>query len=122
MSTAAFDLDELVERLGGDRACARELVDIFLDDTRPRLASLIAPIGDLEGARRVAHTLKGACGNMAAHAASQAAAILEAAAAAGDGAAAEGARQILVGELQRLFSVLEREAGGTPPPPVPAGS
>ncbi len=110
----AFDLEELLERLGGDRESVAELIDIFLDDAPPRVAALREPITDLDAARRTAHTLKGASGNMAAHAASEAAARLEAAAVQGNLAAVEAARVEVVQEMDRLFAEMARGRAGLP--------
>lgn len=108
MTTVPIDLDELLDRLGGDREVVDELLAIFYDDTRPRLPELQADVPALGEWRRLAHTLKGACGNIAAMPASDAAARLEAAAASGDVPAAHAARSVLLTELERLLTEVER--------------
>jgi HPt (histidine-containing phosphotransfer) domain-containing protein len=107
----AFDIDELLDRLGGDRETVAELIEIFLEDTPPRVDDLRQPVADFDGVRRTAHTIKGASGNMAAHAASAAAARLETAAAQGDHEAAEAARLDLVREMDLLFAEMARCRG-----------
>lgn len=108
MGAAAIDLDELLERLGGDREAVAELIDLFLEDTPPRLAEVRNPASDRAGLRRVAHTLKGASGNMGGYDASRAASGLEQAAGAGDTAAMDAARAALLCEMDRLLVELAR--------------
>ena len=52
----------------GDVDLLTELVDLFFADVPPQLASLREAIesGDASSVKRVAHTLKGSCGNMGA--------------------------------------------------------
>jgi len=107
MGPSAVDLDELRDRLGGDREVVAELVDIFLEDAPALLAEVSAAGEDLPRLRRAAHTLKGACGNMSARAACEIAGRLQEAAAAGDGAVAGRARQALLDEVARVLSELE---------------
>ncbi len=106
MDSQPADLEELVNRLGGDRACLAELIDIFLDDARARTDEVRREEGNLAALRRVAHTLKGAAGNLCAMAASRAAAQLEAAAARGDQPSAGAARLALLDEMNRLIAQL----------------
>ena len=50
-----------LERLRGDERLLRELIAFFLEDFRPLLAELKSTLadGDLAGAERAAHSLKG---------------------------------------------------------------
>jgi len=71
--------DELLARVGGDRALLAELVRLFVDDAPRSLARIRKAIdaGDGEELRRAAHTLKGAASNFDAPALVQAARALE---------------------------------------------
>jgi HPt (histidine-containing phosphotransfer) domain-containing protein len=91
-----------------------ELIAIFLEDTPPRVAQLRDAPADLPTLRRVAHTLKGACGNMTALPASEAASRLEAAAGRGDAGEAEAARLALLDEMDRLFGELGASTADAP--------
>lgn len=106
MQVPAADLDELVNRLGGDEACLAELLDIFLEDARARTEEVRREAGNLPALRRLAHTLKGAAGNLCAASASHAAARLESAADRGDASSADAARLLLLGEMDRLIAQL----------------
>jgi len=69
-----FDKATAVERLAGDEALLRELVEVFLVELDPWMAAIRAAIvgGDAPTLKRAAHTLKGAMdsvGGTAAHAA-----------------------------------------------------
>ncbi len=61
-STSVFDEAALLERLMGDRTLARTIVGGFLKDTPRQLAALAAHLtaGDVSGAERLAHAIKGA--------------------------------------------------------------
>ncbi len=52
----------------GDRELLKELGELFLEDVPPQLEALREAIegGDASSVQRVAHTLKGSCGNMGA--------------------------------------------------------
>jgi len=60
-SSAPWDLREALQRLDGDEALLRELVQIFLQEIPHQLASLQQAIdaGDLEKVERTAHGIKG---------------------------------------------------------------
>ena len=97
------ELAGLAEALGAPQV--REILDLFLEDSVPRLAALGEAIreGDLETARNQAHTLKGSAGNLGAMSLWEACANLEQALRDGDG----GAVRRQLGEVeQRLTAVL----------------
>src|SRR6185437_1680164 len=74
-----LDRAEALERVGGDRALLRELVEVFLADC-PRLGKNIRDAlaqGDAANLRRAAHAIKGAVSTFGAHAARTAAQQLE---------------------------------------------
>jgi signal transduction histidine kinase/CheY-like chemotaxis protein/HPt (histidine-containing phosphotransfer) domain-containing protein len=56
-----FDEAALIDRLMGDRDLAREIVTSFLEETPRQLAALAAHLGagDISGAERLAHSIKG---------------------------------------------------------------
>jgi PAS domain S-box-containing protein len=62
------DLHELKQRVDGDEELVRELAQIFLKDSRVRMANLRAALaaGDGEVVAYEAHTLKGVCGTIGA--------------------------------------------------------
>jgi signal transduction histidine kinase/DNA-binding response OmpR family regulator len=90
----------LLERAGGDGALVDELVRLFEDDARRRLAEIREAVakGDVEAVRRAAHTLKGSVANFTADGAFAAAKDLETA-----------AREGRADDLGRLADALERE-------------
>jgi len=104
MTTPAFDLDELVDRLGGDREATAEIVQIFLEDTPARIEEILH--ADAATALRAAHTIKGSAGNIVAMPVFEAAAALEQALRAGDEAAVGVTRPRLFAELDRLMAAL----------------
>ena len=65
---AVFDPNPLLEQLGGDERVYDEVVALFLQDAPRQLRSLQETVsrGDMATARRQAHTLKGASGNVGA--------------------------------------------------------
>jgi len=74
-----YDLNEALERCGGDRGLLRELIDLFLADIPGQLNNLQQAIDDrnTETIYRLAHTLKGAVATFGAEPARQAALELE---------------------------------------------
>jgi two-component system, sensor histidine kinase and response regulator len=107
MGDKAVDLDELAERLGGDLEAVAELIDIFLEDGPALVQEVHAAGDDLQRVRRAAHTLKGACGNMAAERMCTIAARLQDLAGAGDLAGAAGEVRALADEMARVVVELE---------------
>jgi PAS domain S-box-containing protein len=65
---SVFDENELLERLMGDRSIARKVLAGFLEDFPVQMRRLAEQLkaGDAEGARRQAHTLKGAASTISA--------------------------------------------------------
>ena len=106
MPTPALDLDELVDRLGGDREAVAEIIQIFIEDTPARIEEIRR--GDPALTARAVHTIKGSAGNLVAIPASEAAAALEQAMRHGDEAAVEAARARLLVEMDRLMADLSR--------------
>jgi CheY-like chemotaxis protein len=65
---ASVDRDELMERLGDDRALFDDVINIFLDDCPRRLAAIKTAVDQADAAQieETAHVLKGAAGNLSA--------------------------------------------------------
>lgn len=68
MSDEIIDLEEFLERVQDDKELLCELFDIFMEDYVEKRKSLEEAIGknDFEGVRNIAHSLKGASGNISA--------------------------------------------------------
>ncbi len=68
MSQDAVDLKEVLERVQNDRALLVELFDIFLSDCPGKITALKTAVAkkDLTALKDVAHSLKGASGNISA--------------------------------------------------------
>jgi HPt (histidine-containing phosphotransfer) domain-containing protein len=81
-----FDHADLVDRLMGDEALAREIIGEFLRDTPEQIAALKASVaeGDLAGSARQAHSMKGVSANVGCEALRAAAYAAEKAGQAGD--------------------------------------
>jgi len=77
-----WDLNDLMERLGGDQEFLRELLVIFRQDVQMNLEKSRAAMEkrDLEGLSRAAHTIKGMLKNLSMGTAAESAAALEQAA------------------------------------------
>ncbi len=63
-SVMVWDMDDTMERLGGDEQLFHEVIEIFLDDVPKHMAALGQAIadGNTEAIERLAHTLKGELG------------------------------------------------------------
>ena len=63
-----FDYEDFLERIDGDTALLKEVLEIFLEDTPELFADLDAGIKNRDGeaVERAAHTLKGAAANISA--------------------------------------------------------
>ena len=63
-----FNIDEFLERIGGDKKFCQELIDLFLVELPRMLKSLRDGLEkeDAELVHRMAHTIKGAAGNICA--------------------------------------------------------
>lgn len=68
MSQDAVDLKDALERVQNDRELLLELFDIFLDDCPGKIKALKEAVAkkDLTALKAVAHSLKGASGNISA--------------------------------------------------------
>ncbi|MCK4236764.1 MAG: response regulator, partial [Candidatus Krumholzibacteria bacterium] len=97
----AFDLDGLMDRIGGDEEIFAEIMDIFLGDFQAQAEQLKQALddGDAGLVERVAHSVKGACLNIGASALSDVAFEIEKI---GKGKELEGAVP-LVEELEKGF-------------------
>ena len=75
----AFDSENLLTRVGGDRKLLAEIVDIFRVESPRMLADLrrCLETGDARGVMEAAHALKGCVGNFGGRAAADAASALE---------------------------------------------
>ena len=105
-----------MERVGGDNALARELLEMFKADCPARLAALRAALeaGDMDGVRSAAHEIKGTAANMSAKAVVAAAVRAEQAARDDDASAVGQALRELedaLGDVDRFVSRLDWEGG-----------
>jgi two-component system sensor histidine kinase/response regulator len=102
-------MDELLERIDGDRSLLAELLAV-LQETYPeqlRVARLAVATHDSATLQRVGHTLKGALGNLAAPIASALAGELETMGSSGTLAVAEGRVNALDDEVRRVIEALQ---------------
>lgn len=97
-----WDLNELLERLGGDQSFLHELLIMFRDDTRLNLEKARKAMSerDFETLARAAHTLKGMLRNLSMNPAAKTAAALETA-----------SRESRQNESTELLETLEEELG-----------
>ena len=105
-----FNQKELLDRLLGDQGVARQVIAGFLNDVPWQLRSMKKRLdaGDAQGARLLAHTLKGAAATVSAEALRAIALAMERAAAAGQ---CDHCGELLpraIEEFERLKSTLER--------------
>ena len=86
MKERTFDFEEVMERVQNDKELLLELFDIFIEDYSDKRSNLDELIEqhDLEMIRDVAHSLKGAAGNISAKAMHVTCAGIESLAASGD--------------------------------------
>lgn len=107
-------LDNL-RRIGGeaDDAFLREMVQIFVEDSPPRLAEIEAAIGRADGAAlaKAAHSLKGAGSNFGARRFRSLCEALEQAGRSGDFAAVAPGLTALRAEYERVLAALRRALG-----------
>jgi len=63
-----LDRSHLLEMVDGDEAAVEEILQLFLEDTVRQIAALGEAItrGDMTEVQRLAHALKGSCGNVGA--------------------------------------------------------
>src|SRR5262249_29656208 len=104
----AFDVDDALGRLGGDRRLLRELIAIFRPDAPAQLDAIRPAVArrDPEALRRAAHALKGSLGTLHAPRAYDAAARLEDLARRNDSSAVPAAVAAVERELTDLARAL----------------
>jgi HPt (histidine-containing phosphotransfer) domain-containing protein len=109
LSEPVRNVDELLERVDNDQDLMRELLTIFKEDFPQSFLSLKAAVssGDLKGASRLSHTLKGMLSSLGATRAAAAASQLEALSSAGETASLRDALNTLESEADRLLPELE---------------
>ena len=109
--TVLFDKATMMERLADDPDAAREVATSFLDDIPLRLTALTEALtaDDAAGARRQAHSIKGASSDVGGDALHDVAAAMEHAAAAGDLDAVRAQMDTLTTQFRELRAVLRRE-------------
>jgi PAS domain S-box-containing protein len=108
-----FDPAVLLDLLGGDAEAVEEILAEYLEDVPRQMKALDTALGegDLEAARRQAHTVKGASANVGAKALRAVAYDVERAAAGGDAAGARALADSLAREFERLEERLRRKEG-----------
>jgi HPt (histidine-containing phosphotransfer) domain-containing protein len=104
-----------LKELGGEEEpeLFAELVEMFLGDTPPRLASLVGAIqsADSQTLEKVAHALKSSCGNLGARRLAKLCQGIEAAGRAGDVGAASELVARTDEEFQRVELALRAQLG-----------
>ena len=108
-SQSAVNVDELLDRLDGDRAFLAELTELFRADYPRHIGAIHKAIqrNDAPGVKQASHTLKGALSNLAATEARDIAANLERFGLSGDLASATTALDGLEKELVRTMESLD---------------
>ena len=108
-SARAFNLDEALQRVDGDRELLAEIAGIFLSDAPAMLADVAASVAasDATAVSRTAHRLKGSILTFGAPAASAAALRLEQSGRTGDLTTAQADVEQLAIEVERLRVGLE---------------
>ena len=101
-----FDKAGLLDRVMGDEALARKLIDMFQDDIPKRIDKLrrYLEAADVSGSAREAHTIKGVCANLGAERLRAIAFDMEKAAKAGEIKIAMGD----LPELEKQFALLKQ--------------
>jgi signal transduction histidine kinase/DNA-binding response OmpR family regulator len=109
-----FDLAALEANLGGDHQLIRQLVVLFVEQHRARLAEIKTGLetGDATAVERAAHTLKGAAGNLRAGKVASAAGRIEELVRQGRLDDATAAYPRLESEVLRLVRILDRHRQG----------
>jgi PAS domain S-box-containing protein len=104
-----LDERELLDRVGGDRELAGELLDLFARSWPEKINAIraSAEAGDLEEVAHLAHELKGSAANLGAREAMSAAVGLETAAREGGTAAVRAAVEPLADSLERLGELIQ---------------
>jgi len=106
---ASVCTEEILERVEGDRGLLSEMLQLLREETPGQLRSAREAIikGDAAALQRVAHSLKGAFGNLAAPVAARVAGELELMGKSGDMTLAGAKLSVLEGELGRVVETLE---------------
>lgn len=106
------DMDAVMERLGGDEAALDRLLGKFLAAYRDSAAKIdeLARSGNLDEARRIAHSAKGAAANLGLAGIRRAAADIERSLASGNAERVALERAALDRELARVASELTAPA------------
>jgi two-component system, sensor histidine kinase and response regulator len=106
---SAVDVDELLDRLDGDRVFLAELTELFRADYPRQIGAIHEAIqhNDAHGVKQASHALKGALSNLAASEAREMAANLERLGMSGDLASATTALDGLEKELVRTMESLD---------------
>ncbi len=108
----AFDRNALRHRLSGDDDLMTDVIGVFLDDLPVRLAAIEDAVTrrDATALRSVAHTLKGAAGNLSAEELCSAAGVLERIGADSQIDVADAAWQQLSVEARHVHDELRRDS------------
>ena len=110
MSEEVLDLDEFKERVQDDTELLLELLDIYsadFEEKRPKLQEAVSS-GNAEDVRSIAHSLKGASGNISAKALRESFLQLEDKGKAGD---LSGAEELLA-EIDTKYDALKERITG----------
>ncbi|MFW6081544.1 MAG: Hpt domain-containing protein [Desulfosalsimonas sp.] len=110
-SDVVFDKEDFMERLEGDLELARQLGEMFLDDSRETMEVIRDRLGenDGEGVSRAAHSIKGASANLSAIRLQGVSAELEKAARENNLSRAAELFVLLETELENFVGELERQ-------------
>ncbi|MFW6052324.1 MAG: Hpt domain-containing protein [Desulfosalsimonas sp.] len=109
-----FDKKDFFDRVEGDLELARELGEMFIDETRQTMDLIRDFIGqkDADGIRRAAHSLKGASANLSANRVRRISADLEQAARENRMSVAVEIFPLLEDEVANFTTELERHVFG----------
>ena len=111
---AKWGMEELMERLDGDREFLRELLVMFRQDVRVNLQKSHTAIGssDYEQLSRAAHTMKGMLRNLSMDEAAETAAALETASRESRGSDSKELLERLEKELEEILPEVEGQLAG----------
>lgn len=114
-SRLIFDRDALLDRLSGDEAFLKDIIECFIAQVPPQIQALLsaATAGDAREAEHLAHTISGAAANVNSQVVSEAASAIESAAKARRMKDVDG----LVLELQQAVNALTRMMADQLPEP-----
>jgi HPt (histidine-containing phosphotransfer) domain-containing protein len=107
---AIYDERVLLEKLGGEPAFAKEVIEIWFEDAPKRIADLIeaSTVGDIEAIQMAAHTLKGGAANVGAERFHRLAEKIDLAARCGDTMPAKELGRSLYDELEAVKDLVRR--------------